>query len=224
MANAPFIKDRPFVPGDQVQRFGMTQTLHMVHYDTPMFGVGQILGAESQLFNDPNRLGNDDLCSLKEAGKFSDWKQFVIYAMSLQCFFNQLATPAQGEATAEELYDLFVYYSRLHIRYQDAEKQVLWADLLPSGGGVYGSTTSTNTFHLTNGNPVNSLFVFEDQLVITPQKTFRITMKWHSSIQNVAGVPTPQQDPRTRFNAATASQKLVRLYMHGIEGRDVSNG
>jgi hypothetical protein len=223
--SAPFIKPQVMVPGDQVQRFGPTQTLHMIHYDTPLFGTSQVLGAETPLFAEPARLGNDDLCSLKEAGRFSDWKQFVVYAMGMQCYFNQLLAPEQGEAPAEELYDLFVYYSRLHLRYQDSEKQVLWCDQLPSAGGVFGTTTSTDTFHLTNGNPIgNTMFTLKEPLVITPQKTFRLTLKWHSSIQNVAGGPIAQADPRTRFNEAVRSQKLVRGYLHGIEGREICNG
>ena len=225
LPTAPFVKRKAVVPPDQIQRFGPTQVLHMIHYDSPLSGVGQVLGAEEHLFTSPARLGNDDLCSLKEAGRFSDWKQFVVYGIGFQCYFTQLAAPDEGEASAEELYDLFVYYSRLHVRYQDAEKQVLWTDQLPAGGGVHGYTTTTDTFHLTNGMPMASAFFkLKEPLVVTPQKTFRLTLKWHSSIVNTAGAPVTQPDPRIRFNEAVHSAKLVRLNLHGIEGRDLSNG
>ena len=226
-ANAPFIKRADYVPANAVQRFGPTQTLHMIHYDTPLFGTGQQLGAETNLFTDPNRLGNPDLCSLKEAGKFSDWKQFVLYGLSLQCFFTQDTTTAlpAGEAPAAECYDLLVYYSRLHVHYQDSEKQILWSDMVPAGGGVNGFDNIAGNFHLTNGLPVaGGFFKFKEPLVITPQKTFRLVMKWHSSITNITPATANQADPRTRFNAAIRTQKLVRVYMHGVEARDVING
>lgn len=214
---APLFKPNQFVPPDQIQRLGPGQVLHMVHYDTPLYGRSQVLGSDTQLFSTPGRLGNDDLCSLKEAGKFSDFKQFIVYAIGVQAQFNQVADPG-GNASAEELYDLLVYQSRIHIKYQDAEKQILWSDQLPAGGGVYGFTTSNSTFHLTNGVPSSSCkFFFKEPLVITPQKTFRLTMKWNSSLVGGAA------DPRTRFNASTAD-KLVRVYLHGLEIRDVSNG
>lgn len=227
MQGAPFIQRKPMVPADQIQRFGPTQTLHMIHYDTPLCGSGQQLGAEEGLFTSPSRLGNDDLCSLKEAGKFSDWKQFVVYGISMQCFFSQLtdtALPAT-EATASECYDLFVYYSRLHVRSQDAEKQILWTDMLPAGGGVHGYDNTNGNFHLTNGLPVSGgYFKLKEPLVITPQKTFKLILRWNSSITNVTTATANQQDPRTRFNAAIRTQKLVRIYLHGIEARDISNG
>lgn len=224
LPTAPFVKRKPIVPPDQVQRFGPTQTLHMIHYDTPLGGCGQVLPADEGLFVSPARLGNDSLCSLKEAGRFSDWKQFVVYGLGVQCFFNQIDPVVGVEATAEECYDLFVYYSRLHIRYQDAEKQILWTDQLPSGGGVYGQSNVMGSFHLNNGEPIaNAFFKLKEPIVITPQKTFRLSMRWMDAIVNVAGASI-QAIPRERFNLAVHSSKLVRVYLHGIEGRDISNG
>lgn len=227
LPTAPFIKRKTTVPPDQVQRFGPTQVLHMQHYDTPLAGVGQTLGAQEGLFTVPTRLGNDDLCSLKEAGRFSDWKQFIVYGIGWQMYFNQISPIPElaPQATAEELYSLFVYYSRLHVFYQDAIKQVLWADQLPAGGGVTGFSVVTGSFHLTNGTPTASCFFkFKEPLVITPQKTFKLEMRWIDSITNVTGVPVPQESPRLRFNAANRSSKLARLTLHGLEGRDISNG
>lgn len=221
---APMQAPSGFVPPDQLQRFGVGQTLRMVHYDTPLFGAGQLLGAETQLFSTNARLSNDDLCSLKEPGKFSDFKQYAAYGLSFQIFFDQLAAPAVGEASAEELYDLFVYFSRIHIRYQDAEKQILWSDLLPAGGGVTGYSQTTGAYHLTNGSPhSDNMFKFGDPMIITPQKTFRLTLRWMSSLQTVAGSPTVP-DPLTRFNLAINSLKLIRVYLHGVEIRDMTNG
>lgn len=220
---APYYQAAGFVPPDQIQRFGPGQTLRMVHYDTPLYGAGQQLGAETQLFLSPNRLGNDDLCSLQEAGKFSDFKQFAAYGLGFQVYFDQLVDP-EGQASAEELYDLFVYYTRIHIRYQNAEKQILWSDLLPSGGGVTGYSQTTGSFHLTNGTPTSdNMFKFGDPMIITPQKTFRLTLKWHSSLESLNGAPAIP-DPLSRFNAAINVNKLVRIYLHGIEIRDMTNG
>lgn len=221
---SPFIQGQPFVPPDQIQRFGPGQTLHMIQYDTPLSGRGQVLGAETQLFNSPVRLGNPDLCSLQEAGKFSDFKQFAVYAIGLQMFFNDTAAVPAGAPTAEQLYDLAVYYSRIHIYYQNAEKQILWADQLPAGGGVSGFTTTANTFHLTNGvASAHCKFYLKEPLIITPQKTFRLTMKWNSSL--TGGTPfVAAGDPLTAFNSATGADKLLRVYLHGIEIRDTTNG
>lgn len=220
---APMFDPRAFVPSDQIQRFGPGQALHMVHYDTPLHGTGQLLGAETQLFASPLRVGNDDLCSLKEAGRFSDFKQFVCFGIGIQCFFDQMAAPGVGEPTAEELYDLLVYYSRIQIQYQDSLKQALWTDQLPAGGGVYGFSQTASSFHLTNGVPSTAcMFRFKEPLVITPQKTFRCTLKWQSSLVNAG--PAPQPDPLTAFNSAINSAKYVRINLHGIEVRDVTNG
>jgi len=219
---APMFQATPFTPPDQIQRFGVGQTLHMIHYDTPLYGQGQILGAETQLFNSPNRLGNFDLCSLTEAGKFSDFKQFACYAIGVQFFATQPdnAIPTPGAPSAEQLYDLLVYNTRIHVYYQNAEKQVLWTDQLPAGGGVYGFSQTANSFHLTNGVPSSHCkFLFQEPLIITPQKTFRLTLKWNSS---VVGVNVT--DPLGRFNSQLTANKLLRVYLHGIEIRDITNG
>lgn len=222
---APFVKRKSSVPPDQVQRFGPTQVLHMIHYDTPLNGTGQNLQSSEGLFVNPNRLGNDSLCSLKEAGRFSDWKQYVVYGMGWQIYFNQLAQPAEGEATAEELYDLFVYYSRVHVFYQDAEKQILWSDQLPAGGGVHGYSSVSGSFHLNNGLPVaQGFFKFKEPIVITPQKTFKLELRWLDQITNVTPATATQEDPRIRFNNAVRSQKLARISLPGLEGRDWTNG
>jgi hypothetical protein len=224
---APMFQAQQFVPPDQIQRFGPGQTLHMIHYDTPLAGRGQTLGAETQLFNSPNRLGNPDLCSLAEAGKFSDFKQFAVYAIGMQMFYNQTTgvVPTPGAPTAEDLLSLAVYYSRIHIYYQNAEKQILWSDQLPAGGGVYGFSNTANSFHLTNGVPsAHCKFYLKEPLIITPQKTFRLTLKWNSSLNgNVAPFSTTQ-DPLNAFNAALTADKLMRIYLHGIEIRDITNG
>ncbi len=225
LPTAPFVKRKAIVPPDQVQRFGPTQTLHMIHYDTPLFGTGQILQPEEHLFMDQNRCRSESLCSLKLAGQFTNWKQFVVYGVGMQCFFTQLA-PVQGnEATAEECYDLFVYYSRVQMQYQDSLKQILWVDQIPAGGGVYGSSNTAGAFHLTNGEPIaNAFFKLKEPLVITPQKTFSLNLKWASTPTNVTPAVVTQDEPLTRFNNAIRTQKLVRIYLHGIEGRDISNG
>ena len=221
---SPQFAPQAFVPSDQIQRFGPGQALHMIHYDTPLHGTGQILGAETQLFASPARVGNDDLCSLKEPGRFSDFKQFVCYGIGIQFYATQLAAPAVGEATAEQLYDLVVYYSRIQIQYQDSLKQILWTDQLPAGGGVYGFSQTAASFHLTNGVPSSAcMFRFKEPLIITPQKTFRATLKWQSSILN-SPLAAVQPDPRTQFNAAINSGKYFRINLHGIEVRDVTNG
>lgn len=225
---SPMFQAQPFVPPDQIQRFGPGQTLHMIHYDTPLAGRGQVLGAETQLFNSPNRLGNFDLCSLQEAGKFSDFKQFAVYAIGMQMFFNDTVAPPAGAPTAEDLYSLAVYYSRIHVFYQNAEKQILWSDQLPSGGGVYGFSNTAASFHLTNGVPsAHCKFYLKEPLIITPQKTFRLTLKWNSSLAGAAGANTPfsaAADALSAFNAASNADKLLRIYLHGIEIRDVTNG
>lgn len=219
---APMYQATAFVPPDQIQRFGPGQTLHMIHYDTPLFGQGQILGSETQLFNSPQRLGNFDLCSLQEAGKFSDFKQFAVYAIGVQ-FFATLpegAVQPQDAPSAEQLYDLLVYNTRIHIYYQNAEKQILWTDQLPAGGGVYGFSQTANSFHLTNGVPSSHCkFLLKEPLIITPQKTFRLTMKWNSSI-----IGAQAADPLGQFNDANTANKLLRVYLHGIEIRDITNG
>ena len=222
---APMYSATAFVPPDQIQRFGPGQTLHMIHYDTPLYGQAQVLGAETQLFNSPNRLGNFDLCSLTEAGKFSDFKQFACYAIGVQFFATQPAgtVPPPGPPaapSAEQLYDLLVYNTRIHVYYQNAEKQILWTDQLPAGGGVYGFSTTANTYHLTNGVPSSHCkFLFQEPLIITPQKTFRLTLKWNSSV-----VGAQAADPLNQFNIQTTANKLLRVYLHGIEIRDITNG
>lgn len=219
LPTSPQFKGQAFVPPDQIQRFGPGQVLHMVHYDTPLYGIGQTLGSETHLFNSQARNGNDDLCSLNENGKFSDFKQFAVYAIGVQMAFSDPTAPPQGAPTAEELFDLATYYARLHIRYQDAEKQILWNDQLPAGGGVYGFSNTAGSFHLTNGVPSSSCkFYLKEPMIITPQKTFRLTLKWQSSEVSVAN------QALNEFNLATNARKLLRVYIHGLEIRDITNG
>lgn len=222
---SPMFQAQQFVPPDQIQRFGPGQTLHMVHYDTPLFGRGQTLNSETRLFTNGTRAGDPNLCSLKEGGRFSDFKQFVVYAIGLQMFFNDTAAPAAGVPTAEDLYSLAVYYSRIHIYQQDAEKQILWADQLPAGGGVYGFSNTAASFHLTNGVPsAHCKFFLKEPMIITPQKTFYFELRWNSAI--VGGVPfsAAATTPLQAFNLNTTADKLMRVYMHGIEIRDITNG
>jgi hypothetical protein len=90
---------------------------------------------------------------------------------------------------------------------------------------VYGFSNTANSFHLTNGVPsAHCKFYLKEPLIITPQKTFRLTLKWNSSLNgNVAPFSTTQ-DPLNAFNAALTADKLMRIYLHGIEIRDITNG
>jgi hypothetical protein len=36
--------------------------------------------------------------------------------------------------------------------------------------------------------------------------------------------PAAAQDPLNAFNAALTADKLMRIYLHGIEIRDITNG
>ena len=254
--NGGFVSRQQIAPNTlgQVQRFGPTQTLHMVHYDTPLCGTAQTLSSEERLFASSNRLGNADLCSLKENGKFSDWKQFVIYGIGVMLHFsaevgqtaaadgaavpipplaaNENADPDSTLAIqAFRCYKLACYDARIEVQIQDSTKQVLWVDQLPGGGGLAGSITTgiTNTAVdtanqafgrlVTNGVPVaGGFFKLKESIIITPQNTFAMVLKWQGS---KAGAQT---QALTEFNGFTNVEKLFRIYIHGIEGRDVING
>lgn len=220
----PNIIKQPVQPGDQPSRQGPTQELQMCHYDTPLAGCGQVAAPDEQLFNSSGRVGNPDLCSLDVAGRFADNKQFELFGIAVQMYFTQINNPAAGEAGAEELYDLASYFSRMVFVLANAEKQVLWVDQIPAGGGVNGFSQAAGAFHLTNGLPLSGGFYrLTEGVTIIPGATFKFIWRWLASVTNVAGAAT-MADPRTRFNAAINSGKLLRIMIHGIEGRNVTNG
>lgn len=220
---SPFIQGKPFVPPDQIQRFGPGQTLHMIHYDHAILGRGRTLSSSTKLFVD--NPGRTDLTSMSEPGKFTDFKQFVVYAIGMQMFFTDPQAPPQGAPTAEQLYDLAVYYSRVHIFQQNAEKQILWVDQLPAGGGVTGYSNTANTFHLTNGVPsAHCKFFLKEPMIITPGKSFHLDLRWQSTFTGGFAPYGAFPDALAAFNANTTADKMIRVYLHGIEIRDITNG
>ena len=61
--------------------------------------------------------------------------------------------------------------------------------------------------------------------MIPPCATFYFGWKWLSGVANIAAAgAATQEDPLARFNAAVATQKLVRVTIHGLEGRNITNG
>lgn len=220
---APAFNPQQFVPPDQIQRFGPGQVLHMVHYDTVLYGRNQSLSENAIFFSGrPNR---PSLCSLNQDGQFSDFKQFVIYAVSLQMFFNDTVAPNAGVPTAEDMYSLLTYYSRLVLFLQSAQKQILWCDQVPAGGGVTGYSNTAASFHLTNGSPsASSKFFLKEPIVITPQMQFRFELQWNSEVTGGVPFSTTATTALQAFNQNLTADKLVRLYIHGLEIRNITNG
>jgi hypothetical protein len=196
------------IPQSQQQRFGETLVLDVVYYDTLLDGVGETLLADNILFN--RQQFNENRCNLKKPGEFSDGKQFAMYMLG--CHVVSLTNPLFP--------DIFVNFSRLVVKYQDAEKCIVWVDQAGAGGGVAGYDQNAGNFHLTNGTPSSgNMFRFVEPLVIVPGKTFQIIHKFTSG--RVGGAV----DPLTYTNVTdAANDRTVRFYVRGLEGRDPENG
>jgi hypothetical protein len=202
-----FLNRQQVLPESQQQRFGKTLVLDMMYYDHLLYGAAQDLSAENQLFTSSTRIRNDNLCNLKEIGRFSDGKQFAAYCIGVQLW----------STSSMSFYEQMVYHSRIHIKYQDAEKQIIWLDQAPAGGGLYGFDNNTSAFVVSNGVPSRgNQWLFTDPLVIVPGKTFELTHKFQSGRSGGT-------DPLTAINADDAD-RTFRVYLRGLEGRDPENG
>jgi hypothetical protein len=206
------VSRKPYVPASEAQRIGKTQVLDMLYYDTLLYGAEQDLQAENQLFTSTTRIRNDNLCNLKDIGKFADGKQFAVY-----CFGAQF-----WHASDASIYEQIVYHSRVHVKYRDSEKQIIWLDQAGAGGGLYGMNNSASAFVLSNGEPTRgNCWLFSKPLIIVPGATFELTHKFMSG--RVSGATVTTTDPLTAVNADTGDRTL-RFYIRGLEGRNVENG
>jgi hypothetical protein len=204
----PGIIREPYVPVSQPQRFGPTQILHQIHFDTPVSAAGvTTLQNNERLFNNANRCSQEQLCSIREAGRFSDGKAVATHGLGFLCNFTQ--TP--------NLYELAVYFTYVYLEYQDSKKAIFWSDQMGAGGGVFGFDNNAAAFTLSNGNPNAGGFLsLSYPIIISLYRSFAFVWKWMSGLTGIV-------DPLTTFNADTA-RKLVRFYMHSVEGRDPNNG
>jgi len=213
------VRQRQFMPADQPTRTGPTQILGLEHYDTPFYGYGQAWDNQNgvELFTDQVRCRNKDLCSLTEPGKLSDDKEFHSYAFAMQVEFLN-----------PDLYEIFVYYSRIELWKQDSLKNRIWTSRIGSGGGVSGGDVNTGAYHLSNGWPVsNNIYRSAIPWIFPPGKTWKLIMRFMQLFNGTTPAAAALQ-PTTIFNADVGTEeqirKLVRFLMWGIEFRDTTNG
>lgn len=203
------VQVQEFVPAGVNQRLGETQVLDIEYYYTLLYGVGQTLQAENVLFADTQG-NNENLTNMRENGRFADEKQFMMYCFSCMVW----------NGTNPDFYDQFIYHSRVQYEYQDALKQIIWLDHAPAAGGVSGYDQGAGAFHITNGvASQGNCWQFAIPMLITPSRTFRLKHKFMTGRFGAA------PDPLTYVNVTdAASDRTVRFYIRGLEGRDLVNG
>jgi len=202
------VNAQEFVPPNQNQRLGETQVIDMEYYDTLLYGKGQTLKSENVLFSGAH-VNDENITNMRDNGIFSDDKQFMLYSLSFLIFND----------SDPDFYDQFIYHSRVHYEYQDAFKQIIWLDHAPASGGVAGFDIGAGSFHLTNGVPYQgNAWQFATPMLITPQRSFRLKHKF------MTGRAGGAVDPLTYVNSDLTSDRTVRAYLRGLEGRDIING
>jgi hypothetical protein len=182
------------------------------HYDTPFSGYGQLFDNQNgvELFNDATRCRSKDLCSLTEAGKLSDDREFHAYEFMLEMEFEN-----------PSLYDIYTHYVRIELWQQETLKNRIWANRIGAGGGVHGLDNNTSSHHLSNGFPASSnTYKSPIPWVFPPGRTWKLVMRFMQLTGATAG-----QQPLAIFNADVGGQeqtrKLVRMVLAGKEFSDV---
>ncbi len=184
-------------------------SVDVVHYDTPLSGLGQALNFSTPLLTAPLRVGNSDLCSLCEWGAFSNTATTKIARIGVTFFAKNLSVPYANALLPPELARLLVAFCRIKVWSQGG--LVLNVPLSAMSQLFSSSDNTSESFSL--------FFPLSSPLFFRPGKAIRASLEWDSTLEGSHLVPQGESslDPRTAFNNATQVLKLLRVLFVGEE-------
>lgn len=207
----------PVIPPDVRQRYGITEDLHQEYFDTLLYGRNQNLAAEEQLFNNPTRGAFTYLTNVRGLGFLTNNKQFLLCGIYSHAYFRNLG--GESDVAVDILHEILNTFAYITIKLGNTEKMHIPLHRIPSGGGVYGTTTAGATVIATPGVPqFSNIFWLKNPLFLGLQQDFSVMLRWMQLANSAAN------DPLTEFNDDTTSIKFFRIGLVGIEGRNWTNG